>query len=918
MSAPKILCYAPYNKWALHGQWEMTILHAARQRGAEVRYVLCDGLYSDCDVYWEATEPRPANACELCRFHVTHLVKQLGMEHEWLGRNLLPEERAEAHAWVDGLATGELRHAGYVHPLHGEWPIGDWVASSVHSHFRRSALDMADPAVERTMRSYLSSGLIAAFALSRLLDTAQPDLLFLFNGRQSSTRIAYELARGRGIRVVCHERGQLKETIRLHDNATCTSLEPLHELWREWADVPLSARELRRTQEYLRNRALGRNLGWKRYNRPPQRREELYAQIGLDPARPVWALYTSSDDETAAEDDYRGPFERQLDWIAESIAWAGAHPELDLVVRVHPNTAGRNSNGRNERQLQEIRDLAVDVPANVRFVWPDDDVSTYSLMDAAEVGLVFHSTVALELACKGKDVVVAGSNFVGGTPFVRTVTAAEDYVPALDELLVRPGDPIEIRRLSFRFAYRYWLCNNLPFPHVQMPDPHTGVVQWTSVAELAPGRSPELDRIVRVLLDGERVVPPPTASERARDDAEETAWHAAGDGPRVSVVIPCYGYAHLLEEAVESVLAQTYRDFEVLIVDDGSPDDTAAVAEALIAAHPEHRISLLRRPNSGQPAVARNTGIARARGELVLCLDADDLLEPEFLERCVDALDRNPELSIAYGGQRDFSEDQEWPLHPHPPYDFATLIRQNLLGCASMFRREAWAAVGGYPTDVPGYEDWAFWIALGAHGHYAAHVPDAVFRYRVKPDGMAGHGTDRDAPHKARIVLANPGLYTPLQNQWAQMILAGDPVALAAPGPTGVIPWFTNDPHQPDLRPRPAVVKPNVEVSGARTTLALVDAIVEQPALFAAWSNVAAADETLVLLAPGADADTATTRVVEAAARAEVDIEAVDLVLLTGPLAPAELRTLALAADAVLTSEPAHPDLAVLDRRLAA
>ncbi|HVV58503.1 MAG TPA: glycosyltransferase family A protein [Gaiellaceae bacterium] len=913
MTAQRILCYAPYNKWALHGQWEMTILHAARQRGADVRYVLCDGLYSDCDVYWDATEPRPANACELCRFHVTHLVNQLGMEHEWLGRNLLPEERAEAHAWAGGLAVDELRHAAY-----GDWAIGDWVASSVHSHFRRSVLDLSDPAVERAMRSYLSSGLIAAFALSRLLDTAQPDLLFLFNGRQSSTRIAYELGRRKGIRVVCHERGQLKETIRLHENATCTALEPLRALWRDWADVPLSQRELRVTQDYLRNRALGRNLGWKRYNPPPQRREELYARVGLDPSRPVWGLYTSSDDESAAEVDYRGPFERQVDWIADSIAWAGRHPELDLVVRVHPNTAGRNSNGRNERQLQELRDLAADVPTNVRFVWPDDEVSTYSLMDAAEVGLVYHSTVALELACKGKEVLVAGSNFVGETAFVRTVEAREEYASDLDALLADRRDPVEIRRLGYRFAYRYWLCNNLPFPHVRMPDPHTGVVQWTSVEELAPGRSPELDRIVRVVLDGEPVIPPPTESERARDDAHETAWHAAGDGPRVSVVIPCYGYAHLLGEAVESVLAQTYRDFEIVVVDDGSPDDTAAVAEALIAAHPEHRISLLRRPNSGQPAVARNTGIARARGELIVCLDADDLLEPEFLERCVDALDRHPELSIAYGGQRDFSEDREWPLHPHPPYDFATLAHTNLLGTASMFRREAWEAVGGYPTDVPGYEDWAFWIALGAHGHYAAHVPEAVFRYRVKPGGMADHGTDRDAAHKARIVLANPGVYTPLQQQWAEMILAGDPDALAAAGPTGVIPRFTNDPNRPDLRPRPAVAKPNVAVSGTSTTLALAETVVEKPELFAAWSSVAAPDETLVLLAPGADADAATTQVVEAAQRAEVDIEAVDVVLLTAPLAPAELRTLALAADAVLTSEPAHPDLAILDRRLAA
>jgi hypothetical protein len=150
------------------------------------------------------------------------------------------------------------------------------------------------------------------------------------------------------------------------------------------------------------------------------------------------------------------------------------------------------------------------------------------------------------------------------------------------------------------------------------------------------------------------------------------------------------------------------------------------------------------------------------------------------------------------------------------------------------------------------------------------------------------------------------------------MILAGDPDALAAAGPTGVIPRFTNDPNQLDLRPRPAVRRPSVPVNGISTTLALAEAIVEKPELFAAWSDVATPDETLVLLAPGADAALLTPKVVEAAARAAVDIDEVDVVLLTAPLLPAEVRTFALGADAVLTGEPAPPDLAMLDRRLAA
>jgi siroheme synthase len=114
------------------------------------------------------------------------------------------------------------------------------------------------------------------------------------------------------------------------------------------------------------------------------------------------------------------------------------------------------------------------------------------------------------------------------------------------------------------------------------------------------------------------------------------------------------------------------------------------------------------------------------------------------------------------------------------------------------------------------------------------------------------------------------------------------------------------------------VLRPAVTVGGVTTTLALADELVGEPSLFAAWSSVAATDETLVVLAPGADAADYSSRIIAAAADADVDIESVDVVLLTAPLEPAEIRTLALSADAVLTGGSTPPDLAVLDSRLAA
>ena len=264
--------------------------------------------------------------------------------------------------------------------------------------------------------------------------------------------------------------------------------------------------------------------------------------------------------------------------------------------------------------------------------------------------------------------------------------------------------------------------------------------------------------------------------------------------PRVSVVIPCYKQAHFLPEAVHSVLGQTFRSFEILVVDDGSPDDTATVTRRLQRFHPEARIVLVRKPNGGLCS-ARNTGIALAKGEYILPLDADDSIQPTFLERCVAALDGNHDVSIAFGGQQNFGADETF--HPHHAYDFRTETLMNLIGVASLFRRTAWEDAGGYAEDIdPAYADWNFWISCGEAGHDAMHVPSAVFNYRVRSGSMYAEAVAHDQKLKAEIVVRHPRLYTPEQSYWAQCVLAGDPAALAVPNVVGRMPVFSGRPGQ--------------------------------------------------------------------------------------------------------------------------
>lgn len=237
----------------------------------------------------------------------------------------------------------------------------------------------------------------------------------------------------------------------------------------------------------------------------------------------------------------------------------------------------------------------------------------------------------------------------------------------------------------------------------------------------------------------------------------------------VSVVIACDNHASFLAEAMESVLAQTLRGVELVVVDAGSTDRSVAVAESVIAAHPDARIELVCQPASGHPAHARNRGVQVARGEYLLCLDPYDGLPPDFIERCIAALDANPEAGFAYTDYQDLASEA---YHAVRDYDFDALTSRNFLGAVALFRRSAWEAAGGFDAHMP-YDDWDFWIGCADSGHHGLKVEGTAWHNRMRTNGRRRS----DALAEVRrthvlLVRKRPHLYTPGQRAWAEVVLA--------------------------------------------------------------------------------------------------------------------------------------------------
>lgn len=198
--------------------------------------------------------------------------------------------------------------------------------------------------------------------------------------------------------------------------------------------------------------------------------------------------------------------------------------------------------------------------------------------------------------------------------------------------------------------------------------------------------------------------------------------------PVVSIVIPCYNDAQFIEQAVRSALDQTYPSKEVIVVDDGSNDETKTVLKKLEPS----LTALITQENKGQ-SVARNKGVETSRGKYILALDSDDYFEKEFCEKAVEVFENNTEIKIVSCHVNRWRHDKISNIFiPHGGRLGEFLNSNGAMG-SSMFRKLDWQEVGGYDEGMNrGFEDWEFFIRLLKDGGESYIIPEILFNYRLR------------------------------------------------------------------------------------------------------------------------------------------------------------------------------------------
>ncbi|GAB3660355.1 hypothetical protein GCM10028791_34240 [Echinicola sediminis] len=220
----------------------------------------------------------------------------------------------------------------------------------------------------------------------------------------------------------------------------------------------------------------------------------------------------------------------------------------------------------------------------------------------------------------------------------------------------------------------------------------------------------------------------------------------------VSVVIPCYNQGKYLEETVQSVLSSTYPAVEIIIVNDGSTDDSMEIAKKIKDKHPE--IKLIDQANGGVSS-ARNHGIETAKGSIILPLDGDDLISPEYISEAVKILQSKPEVKVVYskGIRFDESGQKAWNLKPFSRHQLA---KDNMIFHAGFYRKADWLKAGKYSVEMRymGREDWEFWIKMLKNDGEVYQLPFVGYLYRQTPTSKRKKTATKERK-KERIAFLN-------------------------------------------------------------------------------------------------------------------------------------------------------------------
>jgi len=497
--APTILFWVP-GGMPLLLHVEGVIAASLRLRGYNVHAIICDAPYKAC-VNREITSGVPleawADTCARCIASTRGVLDILGIPYSSIGDYVPQEKRDElrAKAWeYDRTNVSDLAHNGLL--------VGQNVSSTITRYLQGARLGEGEDIV----REYAYSALVTAEAAGKVLDRFKPTRVFMSHGTYVDWGPALHTALERGIPVTGWKASYLTSRFFFRHVEEGTRID-FHKLsdraWEARLQKPFTAEEEESLHEFLDRRYHQRvSFDMKRLQKYTGEMDRFRERYAISDDKPVWGIMAHINWDSVS--DYSPMAYASFDeWMIDTIKQISDLPQVQWLVKVHPIEAYDNPAAGVQRLIETH---FPNLPPHVRMIPAEEDISPLEFFELLDGGITVYGTAGLELALRGKPVVLAGEAHYGGKGFTHDGLDIATYRSLLARVAELPPLTEEQTRLARMYAYSYFVQRQIPLPIVRDPNSIWWNLQHERRHLLLPGADPFLDFICERLIAGEDFV----------------------------------------------------------------------------------------------------------------------------------------------------------------------------------------------------------------------------------------------------------------------------------------------------------------------------------------------------------------------------------------------------------------------------
>ncbi|MBA4135859.1 MAG: hypothetical protein C0518_00925 [Opitutus sp.] len=407
---------------------ELALARAMRNRGHEVHVVLCDGILPACENRNTGNADNWDLVCRKCALRGRGMAGAAGITTHFFSDLVAAASDAEADRLI------EAEDFSYI------------VESSLYKFFRVGRLAGTAEEKEQGRRIEDACRLTAraAIALSRLA----PDRVLMSHGVYSSWAPALQIFNHLGISTAVYNKGKRRNSGVINWVKGAMDWDVSRE-WERVKDRELSTAELAAIQDYLASRVTHKGDALKYNFGEKEEREQTLKRFDLDAAKPIFVLFTNVLwDAASAQKEIAFP--NAVEWVMETIRWFAAHPDKQLVVKIHPAEVVI---GTNQPFVREIERIFPQLPENVRVIAPQEKVNSWSITQITTAGLVHTSTPGMELPLEGVPCIVVSGVHYRGKGFTLDIGSREEYFRMLDRWEDVVVDRERCKRSALRYAH---------------------------------------------------------------------------------------------------------------------------------------------------------------------------------------------------------------------------------------------------------------------------------------------------------------------------------------------------------------------------------------------------------------------------------------------------------------------------------